>query len=159
MLKGSYIYYGYKLKEKVMLDKLINNEDSEWNFLNHLRTLDLSEYCDEEIDLNNKLSKSDVSTLTSFIKDYFSDTYFGRDGEKSKIQVNCNSCCAYNSVSDWVVGIELCFIPAFKDDITKLEMYKPTKDEIRRLKEIRNEYDLPDNLDYYTLSSDCWSCT
>jgi hypothetical protein len=176
MIKGNYLYFGYKVSEKQMIKNFFNDavlvEDVNFTIKN---------FKDDIGDTNLKklIKDGKIASVSTIICQYMNKLFFAYDdddpvinepdeldfenvfaiGANLGIHVMCNRCCAYDDVSDWIIGIRSCHLPAFKNDILPVNIYTPTSIDIKKLKHIKKKYNIDSELGYYSISSDCWSCT
>ena len=155
MEKGLALYCGYKLSEKEMINTFFNE-----NFKKHIE--DVHKAHPELIpnfDENNKVDHID-HTITSLFEDYHDGYFFGEDGCESQIKICCTRCCMYNNDSDWVIGIQISQLPAFKNKISKVDAHIITPSDILELIKINEKFNLhiqPPS--FYSIPMDCWCCS
>ena len=155
MKKGLDLYYGYKLDEKTMISVFFDS-----NFRKYIEDIyatkpELKPIFDED---------DKVEQIDPFIKELFlmyHDKYFFSDnGSPSKIRTCCTKCCMYDDDSDWIIGIKMCHLPAFKNKINRVDAHLITDQDTVELNKINKKFNLHiDRPSFYSVPSDCWSCT
>ncbi len=157
MIKGNYIYYGYKITENEMINKFMNDNDF-IDYFNDILTKDSEYFQSKKLSINvtaELITHEHVDIGKAIIQQYFDEDCFGHN-----IHSICNPCCPYNTDSDWIIGIKLCHSKAFKENIQSINMYLPTKKDSIKLKKVGKKYNIDSNsLGYYSINSDCWSCS
>ena len=156
--KGLDLIYGYKLSEKDMINIFFNKEFKEY-------VLDMCK-SDKELpkikkmfDANNKTKNINYRIIGLFC-DYHSECFFGEDGDESNIAVYCTKCCMYDKESNWIIGIQICHLPALKNEIKMIDTYTISGHDENELKRIKHKLNLMvTDCAFYSVPSDCWCCT
>lgn len=155
LIKGLYLYYGYKLSEREMIDIFFDadfRKDIEDTFKTQPQLI-------PEFDENNKTKCID-SSIRELVTLHYNKYFFFENGIKAKIKVCCNKCCLYDSDSSWVVGIKICHMPAFKNKISWINGRIITENDISELNKLNKKFNLQKLTPLFlSIPSDCWSCT
>lgn len=164
MTKGAYLYYGFKISEKEMVEKFFTQEFKRY-VRDMVKTFMYKEYENEifkHIDMNTPLESN--GKLNRVYKSLFRE-YYDYDGafidvseSRYSIELIHAPCCMYYENTYWIIGIRLAKLPAYS--LKKIKFHQLCVDEIQCLKQIQEKYDIdPDNLGYYDMPMDCSSCT
>lgn len=155
MGKGLYLYYGFKLTEKTMIDTFFD-----LNFRKYVEELfSTKPELIPRFDENNKVEYIgwEIRDLVSM---YYDKYFFGENGRKSQIKICYIKCCQYDSDSNWIIGIKVCHVDAFKDKIQRVDGQLIQQDSINELNKIKNKFKLPGfGPLFYSIPSNCWICT
>jgi hypothetical protein len=170
MFKGNYLYFGYKIGEKQMIKNFFNDDDMVQFVDNDMKG--------SGMDFKKPIQHNKISFAKHIICEYFNKNFFASDddsdlgdsdinfednetvGADLGIHAICNRCCAYDEISDWIIGIRLCHLAAFKEDILPVNnVYMLTENDIKNLEHIKEKFNIKSELSYYSISSDCWCCT
>lgn len=177
--KGSYLYYGYKLTEEQFKthlldpfkDYIIDDEDKNVESVMKLhRIYNLTLFFDKNQFFGRICSKCNCNNNKAEPCLCYPCCYYNKNKEcecpcncyieepSSNITINYNKCCAYDK--SWVIGINLCHIPAFKNEMSTINMKPITENDMQCLETIKIKFGLPvSDPGYYAVLSDCWSCT
>lgn len=164
-MKGSQLFYGYKITEEELLekfftkkfkrfiyDKIENNEE----FISE----SVRDFLDGDASRDENLIYNELKYL--FLEYYNSDDAFlGKCpvDETNPIRISCAPCCLYANETNWIIGLSVCKLPAFS--LRKAHKpYEPSDREINRLMRIKRTYNLEtEGLNYYSMPTDCNFCT
>lgn len=164
MKKGLALYCGYKLSEKEMINIFFDENFRKYiedvyktkpNFDENKAKPNLIPNFDE----NNKVDHID-SNIRNLFEYYHKGYFFGENDCESQIKVCCTRCCMYDNDSDWVIGIQISQLPAFKNKISKVDAHIITPNDIFELNKINEKFKLhiqPPS--FYSIPMDCWCCS
>lgn len=155
MQKGNYLYYGFKISENEMIKIMLQDEE----FLAYMKNYAKYDKEIKNIGFNKQdITHDQMSLLKGIISEYYN---INDDISENDLGINwiSNSCCAYNDVSDWVIGFKLCHVKAFKEDILPVKIHFPTKGDTENLMSLKKKLNIDSEINYYSISSDCWCCS
>lgn len=172
MTKGAYLYYGFKISEKEMVERFFTREFKQY-VREEVKDAYYREYENEIYEgldtntpykNNGKLSEVYKNLFTNYYNDYVDFVDF-EDSEDyvDSIELVHAPCCLYDEITDWIIGIKIAKLSVYPRkavSLKKTKMHKLTIDEIKCLDQIQKKYNLDfDSLDYYHIPMDCYSCT
>lgn len=167
MTKGAYLYYGFKISEKEMVERFFTTEFKQY-VREKVKEYFYKKYENEiyyGLDTNTPFKNNGKlnEAYKNLFMEYYNDDIGFVDVLENSIYLVHAPCCLYDEITDWIVGIKIAKLSVYPLEavsLKKIKMHKLTVDETKCLDQIKKTYNLDyDNLDFYHVPMDCYSCT
>ena len=156
--KGIALYFGFKFSEQQILYNLSNDPQ----FKRYYRNTDIDTTNID--DLKNKIQ-------SFYCNDFFKSLYWSYESCESECddlifnnftaELVCCRCCMYDDDSDWILGIPICRLSAFKNKIKETKVREITQYDREFIEKLPYKLRLMtiDKPSFYSIPTDCWCCT